>query len=342
MAVPHQSALESVVSLQNHEADGNASVRLSDVLFQSSVSGFQALAPLPSNVEAIEAAMAFAACHRPHVAIFGPSGWGKSHLLHAANDRLTAHGLRPRLVAAAEWVGDASRHSSDEPLILDNLQDCLRQPRLKQDLRLELERRVRSGCPTLVAVTAQRVDRECRSLLPRLREWLVEMIQPPTVEERELIVRQMAFAENLVLSDALVSVLAARLGGDGRTLSGSLKRLRLAGEHWSTGAATLRALGLLNPFFADQSSWDLREHIHRTVSREWVNSGVAPQPISTYLMMRYAQLPEDQIALFYRLRPSDVYASVVALEDRREADPRLTAQVSRLAIRVVESLQDEN
>lgn len=342
MIVPHQSALESVVSFPNHEADGNASVRLSDVLFRSGTSGFQALAPLPSNVEAIEAAMAFASGNRPHVALFGPSGWGKSHLLHAAHDRLLAVGHRPKLVVAAEWVSDASRHSSDEPLILDNLQDCLRQPRLKQVMRLELERRVRSGCPTLVAVTTQRIDRECRSLLPRTREWLVEMIQPPTVEERELVVRQMAFAENLVLSDALVAVLGARLGGDGRTLLGALKRLKLAGEHWSTGAATLRALGLLNPFFADQSSWDLREHIHRTVTRDAANTDVAAQPISTYLMMKYAQLPEDQIALFYRQRPSDVYASAVALEDRREADPRLTAQVSRLAIRVVESLQDEN
>ena len=64
--------------------DGRQAPRLSEVLFETSRATFAAYAPLPSNVEAIDAALRFSAGHEILVALVGPSGWGKSHLLGAA------------------------------------------------------------------------------------------------------------------------------------------------------------------------------------------------------------------------------------------------------------------
>ncbi len=80
-------------------------VRLSDVLFQHQTKGFENLAPLPSNIEAIEAALLFSSGVNPLTAIAGPSGWGKSHLLRAACEHMAQSiGSRPEVQVAVEWL----------------------------------------------------------------------------------------------------------------------------------------------------------------------------------------------------------------------------------------------
>ena len=69
------------------EAASASDNKLSNVLFERRVATFNSLAALPSNVEAIEAALMFSAGLNPFVAIVGPSGWGKSHLLGATSSR---------------------------------------------------------------------------------------------------------------------------------------------------------------------------------------------------------------------------------------------------------------
>ena len=49
---------------------------------------FDTIATLPSNVEAVEAALQFAVGANPFMVLVGPSGWGKTHLLECVATRL--------------------------------------------------------------------------------------------------------------------------------------------------------------------------------------------------------------------------------------------------------------
>src|SRR5512133_2618354 len=193
--------------------------RLSQALFTNNAKDFRSMATLPSNVEAIEAAMLFSTGLENLVAVIGPSGWGKSHLLTAAADRMRMEfGLSTVEVQnVGDWLTNNCRQAQFMPVILDDVQTCLSSTKTKQHLRLALERRAKAARPTLLSFTASAMDRQIKSLLPQLREWTVVPIKAPTPSERVLVVRQMCKSEGLTLSDTLVDLIAKKVNGNGRT-----------------------------------------------------------------------------------------------------------------------------
>src|SRR5688572_30068178 len=100
--------------------------RLSEILFEAPFRSFGTLAALPSNVRAIESGLLFASGIHPFVAVVGPSGWGKSHLLHAVATRLGEDEcLPPEVLSAQDWIAGGMRSDSGRALLLDNVQDAL-------------------------------------------------------------------------------------------------------------------------------------------------------------------------------------------------------------------------
>jgi energy-coupling factor transporter ATP-binding protein EcfA2 len=291
--------------------------RLSDVLFSASRASFDSFAPLPSNAQALEWTRLFASRGAPFVALIGPSGCGKSHLLESASCRLQLEAFEDSdVLDATRWAENPPRRDGEVPLILDNVQEALDRGRIKLQLRMALERRVRSGRATLLSFTAQKPTRAIRSFLPNSKDWIVCSIQSPEPREREKLVRQLAQGEGLELADTLVWLLSHRMHGNGRSLVGALKRLRLHQKQWTDPSMTLRACGVLNPFFSDNSSWDLREHI--SISSEEFHEDVdlgLRRHLALFTMLRVAHLGESDVAQYFEMEPAAAYNAAIKFEE---------------------------
>jgi hypothetical protein len=316
------------------------SPRLSEILFEVPIRNFGSLAALPSNVQAIESVLMFATGLHAFVALVGPSGWGKSHLLEAGACRFAQDScLLPEILSAEDWLDRDMKGDVAGPVILDNVQEALERGRTRQMLRVALERRVRRGKPTLLSFTANRPNRQIRSLLPSVREWIVSSMPAPEPAERVVVVQQMATAEGVRLSQSLIRVMAYKMKGNGRTLAGALKRLKLYGADWSVPGAFLRALGILDPFFADNSGWDLRERVLKAVECcGSMNARLSERDLAVYLMLRQAGLSELSVARFLAIEPAAAYLKASEVEAALAADPRLRTCMERSLEQVAESL----
>lgn len=318
--------------------EGGEAPKLSEALFDRPRATFAAFAPLPSNVEASEAALRFSANVEPLVALVGPSGWGKSHLLGAVALRMSKTSPPVRLAS----VGDHLRGGVSDTtgaLLLDDCQEVLAKPKMRLMLRLLLERRVRAGRPTMLAFTLPRPTRAQVSLLPLERSWNVATLEAPAAAERALLIEQMAGAEGLALSPRLVRIVAHSMHGNGRTLSGALKRLRLTGPSWLDASATLRACGLLDPFFVDNAGWDLKLSVVRLAERNRARFGrVLPADLAIYTLLRVACLGEADVARALKIEPGAAYLRASRFAQEIAADAIAATYVERFVELVVESL----
>jgi hypothetical protein len=314
---------------------------LSDLLLSPRPRGFDTLAVVPSNVRAVESGLLFANGLSTLVALIGPSGWGKTHVLEAtANRILCERGPRAcELWNAAEWVVAGRSKGTSSPLLLDNVQDALGRARMRQQLRLALERRVKAGWPTMLSFTESRLSRLCRSALPSYRDWNVAMIREPDAAEREVLVNHMAENEGVVMAVELRRILAHRLDGNGRTLIGALKRLRLNGSKWITPEHVLRACGILNPFFAADSAWDLRDHVLECASSLESEHPNAKADLIVYVLLRVAQLCEVDVARYLAIEPARAYASAQRVEAQLAQDPLARREFERFIVELVSGLQ---
>jgi chromosomal replication initiation ATPase DnaA len=218
---------------------------LSDVLLGGEEATFGSLVPLPTNVHALDEAMRFSASPSGFVALVGPTGWGKTHLLRACAQKIAYAGQgAPEFASTLEHLASPPR-SEPAVLILDDMQEAIGRPRVKQQLRLMLERRMRGGKPTMVALTLPRGSRSAQTLLPQPRDWQVQSVGVPSATERVLLLSQMSESMGLKLSAGLIRAVGYHMHGDGRTLAGALKRLRLQSASWPGPRDTLRACGVL-------------------------------------------------------------------------------------------------
>jgi hypothetical protein len=330
------------MGLQDRSDHTVSSPRLSEALCERHDRTFGSLAALPSNVQAIEAALLFAANLNSLVALVGPSGWGKSHILDAVVHRLSQEpGDRPELSTAIDFVTGSSR-TEPQTLVLDDVQEILTKARHRMNLRLVLEKRVRANKPTILAFTQPKVTRQLKALLPSTREWTIATIDVPEPEERILLLNQLAKAEGLSLSPALVRIIALQMHGNGRTLAGATKRLRLAGSHWLDTKATLRACGLLDPFFADNSAWDLKYKILLTADAKRAQfSKALGRDMALFVMLHVAELAESDVARAAGIEPADAYLRANRFAKQAEESSETRAYVAQFVETVVSALATE-
>lgn len=281
-------------------------IRLSSVLCPSARQLFSSFCSVDSNCQASDAARLFALRAYPFVVIVGPTGWGKTHLLNSA-----AQGISEEIgiIVPVQDAADYCRHTKPDlstPLILDNVQEAFETSRSRLELRMHLERRMYAERPTLLAITAPRITRNIRTALPAYSHWHVVGIQAPYLNEREEIVVHLADQEGLVLADSLVKLIAKQMNGNGRTISGALNRLRHYDRSFDTAEAVLRAMGLIDIFFRDNSSWDLKGTITQATGLQGVHRH--SQALAVHLMHRTAGLPEREVANAANVLPGEVYS----------------------------------
>ncbi|HLO96966.1 MAG TPA: DnaA/Hda family protein [Fimbriimonas sp.] len=276
------------------------SASLSSVVLPSHSTEFSSLAALPSNVDALEAALLFSNTHVPFVVISGPSGCGKTQLLDASRDFLKHHSDEDvEMMSASQFLKLQRRVDMRKVLILDDCHEVMQQPKQMLQFRMAMDRRVKSSRPTMLAVT-KGVCRKWTSAIPAERKWRVEEISEPGLSERVSLVQHMARSEKLQLSDTFARIIALKLKGNARVVKGALHTLRLEKGIWLEPSEVLRGCGMLNPFFEDNSTWDLRHSIFRRT--ELFKEGMDADEVkamSVYLMLKVAGLPEAAVAQYF-------------------------------------------
>ncbi len=310
--------------------------KLSSLVLPVGDSGFRTVAPLHSNVRAIEASLLFATQHQSFVALSGPSGCGKSLLLAAAHAYVERHGdSGVEYMSAEQFLKLEGRIGLEKVLILDDCQDVFGKPKQCLRLRLALDRRVRGNRPTLVAFSSPGKDRRIQGLLPAPRKWCLETISEPGLNDRVALVQHLAKVERLNLAPTFARILGAKLFGNGRVIAGALRRLKLEKSDWTDSHQILRGCGLLDPYFADNSHWDLRHRILRAsqdaANREPKVDGIE---LACYLMIDVAGLCEASVANYLGADPGQCYQNARKIARLVRCD----ASVARLSNQCTESI----
>jgi hypothetical protein len=317
-----------------------AAPRLSEVLFEQREHSFASLAALPSNVEAIEAAHRFSMGKTPFLAIVGPSGWGKTHLLQAVARRLSLEcDATPDCLSVHDYLAGSAKPDASH-LLLDDVQDLLARPRQRIELRLALERRVKAGRPALLAFSVAKANRQIKAFLPSSRDWTFATMGEAHPAERALVLNQMAVGEGLTLSPRLVRILANQMPGSARTLAGALKRLRLAGAHWLDAEDTLRALGVLDLCFTDNGDWDLKIKILKTADLHRTQfARVAPLDLALFVMLHKANLGEADVARSLGITPATAFHRAARFQEQAGSCDVTVGYVRQFIELVVGSLE---
>jgi len=291
--------------------------RLSDAFAPRPPFPIGTLAPLACNIRAIEAAADFARTIKPFVAIVGPSGWGKSHLLAStalAVGLYQAHSIQ--VVDARRWALECLDPIDPKPLILDDVQDVLGQPRARHCLIDGLERRARLNRPTMLGCSAAIFHRELHQLLPCSRAWVLASIKEPEFSDREIVVRQLAKKEGLELSRLACRLVAKLVAGNAYSISGALRRAKLIREDWSNPEIALSLCGVLLPHL-EAAEWDVIDvvgEVTRQVLERSLDYGQLTEEISAYVLCKFAGLSESDVANYLALPPGEVYGWIKLVE----------------------------
>jgi hypothetical protein len=268
----------------------------------------EVFAAIPSNQAAIAALTAFSQGRRSLVALRGAAGWGTSHLLRAVAELAEAHCPQAvQSMTAEHWLRSRSAMDRVAPgyLILDDVETALSKPRSRQLITMELERRIRAKRPTLCAIG---MDSKTLKVLPYFRLWHTVSIDPPSVEERKAVIASMCRREGLAVPEAVQSLVAKLVNGDGRSLLGAIARLRAAaGELDVAKAHPMRVVGLLHPYLIDNSDFDLRDLVLESVTKTATRGAEKLAGIAVYAMTDVAGLCEQSVATYFGMKQGDVY-----------------------------------
>ena len=279
---------------------------------------FSTLAPLPSNVEAIEAGLLFSRKLQSFVSICGPSGVGKSEILAATK----AHCEDAALMSAEHYLNVRTRLSPRQPLIIDDCQELLGKPRRMVMFRSALDRRVRGGCPTMLSFTCDQAPKSGFVVIPQSKRWAKYGIEAPNFEEILQLIAHVAKQEQMTISPVLSQLLAKWLGGTGRGILGALHRLKLEQTIWTNSRDCLRACGILDAYFSGNPNWDLRYRVIKTSGAcQPIFPTVNSDEMACYTLIRTAALCEHSVAQFLGDTPGNCYQRAAKFSDLRRTDP---------------------
>lgn len=296
---------------------------------------FANFAAIPSNLHAFENGLLFAIGRSRYGILAGPSGWGKTTLIEGVGHLMASLGRpSPISLTSAEFVRRRRSIDPHRPLIIEDVQESLRRQKDRTLLQQFLERRIRSEQQTYLIMTANPSVSELRRALPYFGRWTISRIASPATSERRVVAELMASSTGLKLADPLLGLLSGKLTGNGRSINGALKCLRLEGESWQTDEEVLRACGVLYPFFLDNGSFDLGHTIF-DCARNLVDQ---PAELAAYTMRRISGLPEDAVARHLEVSPSEVFRMANRITRKLGQSDELRRQAEKLAHMVVKEI----
>ena len=174
--------------------------------------------------------------------IYGESGLGKTHLLHAigAYARELYSGLRVRYVSSEEFTNDfinsirddkssnfQRRYRDLDVLLVDDIQFLENKERTQEEFFHTFNTLYNAN--KQIVISSDRPPKQLTTLEDRLRsrfEWgLITDIQPPELETRIAILRKKAAQDKLNAPDDVLEYIASKISTNIRELEGALIRV---------------------------------------------------------------------------------------------------------------------
>jgi chromosomal replication initiator protein len=195
-----------------------------------------------AHAAALAVAEAPAQAYNP-LFIYGHTGLGKTHLLHAVANFVTDHGggLTVRYVTSETFMNDfinslrdkriegfKQRYRTYDVLLIDDVQFFEHKERIQEEFFHTFNSLYEAG--RQIIMSSDRPPREISTLEERLRsrfEWgLITDIQPPDLETRIAILRKKVKSDQIEVRDPeLLTFIASRVSTNIRELEGALTRV---------------------------------------------------------------------------------------------------------------------
>ncbi|MFT4125107.1 MAG: chromosomal replication initiator protein DnaA [Gordonia sp. (in: high G+C Gram-positive bacteria)] len=194
-----------------------------------------------AHASAVAIAEAPARAYNP-LFIWGESGLGKTHLLHAAGhyaQRLFP-GMRVKYVSTEEFTNDfinslrddrrvafKRRYRDVDVLLVDDIQFLIGKEGIQEEFFHTFN--TLHNASKQIVISSDRPPKQLATLEDRLRtrfEWgLITDVQPPDLETRIAILRKKAQMDNIAVPDEVLELIASKIERNIRELEGALIRV---------------------------------------------------------------------------------------------------------------------
>ncbi len=320
---------------------------------------FSAFVPGPSNQFARAAAQSVAEnpgrAYNP-LFVYGGSGLGKTHLLHAIGNEILTRSphRRVRYVPTEQFVNELinsirlqrmaafrEAYRSIHILLLDDVHILAGKERTQEEFFHTFNALHEAGHQ--IVLTSDTAPATIQGLEDRLRTrfiWgLVADIQPPDLETKCAIVREKAHSEGVDLPDDVVLFVARRVRENVRELEGYLNRVIVYCTLTGQPPTLETARNALTPLLSDErhvTPADIIRFVahHYGVKvadlkgRDNRRSVAFPRQVAIYLIREILGLSYPEIGKLFAKHHSTVMYSVETITEERRTNPSLDSTLT--------------